>query len=288
MERADLMQALLRTTVGLSRYDPLERIVYYEDFSSNCGGFTETVGNYEGSLDEIIPEMREFRPPQLSNRPMWDTGSAGAMQGSYALKLATRPRTGAVAAATKRLTFRHQGKVRLETYFGFKPEASEMVLSATDVRAFGFLFDLQDDTRRLLPRLRYLNAENGERIGKWQVKSHSPERRDLGDRGETASISHYLPVGYSDVPGGAQDLCYNELPTKMNWHYLAITFDLATMRFVSLRCNDREFDGAPLEPFVLEAWPNLRGLLNTIFFVETDVDKRAFLYLDSVLFSAEG
>lgn len=28
------------------------------------------------------------------------------------------------------------------------------------------------------------------------------------------------------------------------------------------------------------------GLLNTIFFVETDVDKRAFLYLDSVLLEA--
>ena len=52
-------------------------------------------------------------------------------------------------------------------------------------------------------------------------------------------------------------------------------------------CNDKSFDCSMMQPFVLPPWPNLRGLLNTIFFVETDADKRAFLYLDSVLFSAE-
>ena len=57
------------------------------------------------------------------------------------------------------------------------------------------------------------------------------------------------------------------------------------MRFVEFRCNDRVYRDLPL-PFGLQPWPNLRGLLNTIFFLETDVDKRAYLYLDSVLFSS--
>jgi hypothetical protein len=33
------------------------------------------------------------------------------------------------------------------------------------------------------------------------------------------------------------------------------------------------------------AMPNLRSMLNFAFFVETDVDKRAFLFLDSVVVS---
>lgn len=279
---------LLRATPGLSRYDPLERIVYYADFDTGYCGFTETIGNYEGSLDTVIDGMVEFRPPQLSNRPMWDTGTAGTMQGCYALKLATRAKAGSVAAATKRLTWRRLGRVRMETHFGFKPEADELELSETAVRGVGFLLDLQSDQQRLLPRLRYLSAESGNTIGKWQIKTEQPVRKDVGTSGKTASLRHYANEGYTDIPGATQQLCYNELPTKMNWHYLSVTFDLDQMRFTDIQCNDMVFDASGLQPFVLSPWPNLRGLLNTIFFVETDVDKRAFLYLDSVLFSAEG
>ncbi len=37
----------------------------------------------------------------------------------------------------------------------------------------------------------------------------------------------------------------------------------------------------------MPAMANLWCMLNTVFFVETDRDKRAFLYLDSVLLSTE-
>ncbi len=66
------------------------------------------------------------------------------------------------------------------------------------------------------------------------------------------------------------------------------TFNLATMRFETVRCNDIVMNAESLAPFEIAIMPNLRGLLNTIFFVETDVDKRAYLYLDSVLYSTEG
>jgi len=271
--------------VELSRFDPLATIVYHADFNRGYCGFTETIGNYEGSLDTILPGM-SFRAPQLSNFTMWDTGTAGTMNGTYALKLATRPMAGSVTAATKRLTWRKLGKIRLETFFGIKSEATELVLTEADVRAFGVLFDVQDDSRRALPRLRYWNAENGKVIGQWQIKTDQPARQAIGSSGKTASISHYDPVGYTPVPGGQQLLCHNELPTKMNWHYLSVTFDLRSMRFLEFQCNDRKFQDLPA-PFQMKPWPNLRGLLNTIFFVEADVNKRAFLYLDSVLFSWE-
>ena len=41
--------------------------------------------------------------------PTWDFGSHGSFDGSYALKLATKPRTGAQNVAIKRLTFRERG-----------------------------------------------------------------------------------------------------------------------------------------------------------------------------------
>jgi hypothetical protein len=42
-----------------------------------------------------------------------------------------------------------------------------------------------------------------------------------------------------------------------------------------------------VEAMVMPAMANLWCMLNVAFFVETDVDKRAFLYLDSVLLSGE-
>lgn len=270
------------------KFEPLPRIIYHADFDTGYNGFTETIGNYEGTLDEIIPEMADFRPPQLSNRPMWDTGTAGSLDGTYALKLATRPRKGSVAVCTKRLTWTKLSRIRMETWFGIKSEATELRLSETDVRGFGFLLDLQDDRLRMLPRVRYLHARDGQKIGKWQVKVEKPGKRDIGTRGETVSINHYADEGYADIPNGQHEMCGNELASKMNWHYLSVTFNLATMRFETVRCNDIAMDASSLAPFEIAVMPNLRGLLNTIFFVETDVDKRAYLYLDSVLYSTEG
>lgn len=170
---ASITTDLLRASPVLARFDPLDRIIYLADFNLGYCGFTETIGNYEGSLDTILPGMN-FRPPQLSNYTMWDTGTGGTMHGTYSLKLATLPKAGSVTAATKRITWRHLCPVRLEVYFGIKSEATETVLTETDVRAFGILFDLQTDDRRLLPRLRYHNAENGKFIGQWQIKTDHP------------------------------------------------------------------------------------------------------------------
>ena len=162
----------------LSRFDPLERIFFYDDFDEGIRGWSELIGNYEHSLDSMLPEYSDMRPPMLSNLSMWDTGTAGSMEGTYALKLASRARTGSLATSIKRQTFRRRGQIQLECYFTFKPEASELRLSLDDVRAFGVLFDLQDGMNpeyRWMPHLRYLNAH-----GRPYVQSLADERRDKG------------------------------------------------------------------------------------------------------------
>jgi hypothetical protein len=283
----DLRTSLLRAHPRLSRFDPLERILFYDDFDQGYQGWSELIGNYEGSLDSMLPEYQDLRPPMLSNLTMWDTGTAGSMEGTYALKLATRPRAGAVAVGLKRQTWRVRGPVQLEAYFCFKPEASELILSELDVRAVGVLFDVQDSELRWMPHLRYLNAFEGHPATRWQFKSQREPLVQIGDSGKTRSHFHLRPTGWSDVPGGEQILCYNEIATKMNWYYLKVGLDLADRSFTGFQCNDRIYGADGLETMKMPAMANLWCMLNVVFWVEADIDKRAFLYLDSVLLSGE-
>jgi hypothetical protein len=276
----------------LSRYDPLRRIVAFDDFDRGFCGWTQLVGNYEHTLDAMLPGYAQHTQAMLSTLPTWDFGSHGSVDGSYALKLATRPRRGAQNVAIKRLTFRHRGPLRLEFYFTFKPEAAELRLSETDVRSFGFLYDLQTgdteaDAWRVMPHLRFLNAQDGEHVQKWQFKRSTTGFKPIGTEQKTVSHYHLAPQDWLDLEGGGQRLCYNEIPTKVNWHYARFDFDLASMRATHFQCNDRVFDLAAFDSIRIPAMRNLWCMLNLAFFVETDADKRAFLYIDSVCLSGE-
>ena len=76
-----LHSALLRADPRLSKFDPLSRIIFYDDFDVGLQGWSELIGNYEGTLDSMLPGYDDLRPPMLSNLSMWDTGSAGSMEG---------------------------------------------------------------------------------------------------------------------------------------------------------------------------------------------------------------
>jgi hypothetical protein len=285
-----LRKALLAADARLSRFNPLGHILFYDDFDNGINGWSQLIGNYENNLDSILPEYQDLRPPQLSNLTMWDTGTAGSMEGSYALKLATRPQPSSLAVAIKRQTFRQRGRLRFECYFTFKPEAVEMRLGDLDVRAVGVLFDFQDgqDARlRWMPHLRYLNSLEGEKVGRWQFKPQTRPFHQIGGSGKTVSHFHLGPEGWEDVPLPPQTLCYNEIATKMNWHYLRINIDLAERRFTGFQCNDVIYDGDALRVIEIPAMPNLSCMLNVAFFVQADREKRAFLYVDSALLSAE-
>ncbi len=275
------------TQPKMSRFDPLPRIIFFDDFDEGLNGWMELIGNYEGTLDSLLPPYRDLRPPQLSNLTMWDTGTSGSLDGTYAMKIATRATSGHQAVAVKRLTFRKAGPIRLEAYFTFKPEATALRLSDQDVRSVGLLFDLQDDEERVMPHLRYLNSLDGSLVQRWQYKKDRVAFEAIGDEGKTVSHYHLSPEGWLDVPGGEQKLCYNEIATKQNWHYLRLDFDLEAMRYTGFQCNDHVFDVSTLDCIRIPAMPNLWSMLNVAFFAEADTSKRVFFYLDSVLLSGE-
>lgn len=272
---------------GRSRFDPLSRIILHDDFDKGLEGWTALIGNYEDSLDSVLPGYRDLRPPMLSNATMWDTGSAGALDGVYSMKLATRPEEASMAVGIKRVTWRHAGPVQLEAYVTFKPEAAELRLSELDVRAFGVLFDLQDAKERVMPHLRYLNALDGAPVGRWQYKKDRVPMADIGGTGKTRSHFHLSSDGWIDLDADPQPLCYNEIATKQNWHYIRVGFDLATMSYTSFQCNDRVYDVSGIAPMVMPAMANLWCMLNVVFWVETDLDKRSFLFVDSVMLSGD-
>ena len=291
-EAAALRRTLLDADPRLSRFDPLPRIIAYDDFDRGFCGWTQLVGNYEGSLDTMLPGYAQHTHAMLSTLSNWDFGSHGSADGSYALKIATRPQRGAQNVAIKRLTFRKAGPIRIEAYFTFKPEANEMGLSELDVRAVGLLLDLQSGDHenapmRVMPHLRFLNALDGEHVQKWQFKRRTTPFRPLGNSGKTATHYHLAPEDWEDLPGAGQRLCYNEIPTKVNWHYLRFDFDLAAMRCTGIQCNDRTFAPGQHDSIRIPAMRNLWCMLNLAFFAEADVDKRAFLYVDSVCLSGD-
>lgn len=286
-----LRRALIQADPGLSRFDPLPRIISHDDFSRGHCGWSQLVGNYEGSLDTMLPGYAQHTSAMLSTLSHWDAGSHGGVDSSYALKIATRARAGAQNVAIKRLNMRHRGPIRFEMYFTFKPEATELTLGDTAVRSVGLLFDLQGgdrdaDVERVMPHLRFLNAEAGESRHVWQFKA---ERSPFLTAGNTETLTHYhlAPEGWQDLPDGDQKLCYNEIATKVNWAYLRFDFDLETMRPTALRCNDRDFDVSGMEPMRMAAMKNLWCMLNFALFAETDTDRRAFLYVDSVCISGD-
>ncbi len=275
--------AIVSADPSLSRFDPLGRIIFFDDFDGGLSGWTELISASDypdpaRTSFQLPPWNRDYRPPMLSNLTMPDVGTHGALQGTYALKVATRPRAGHFAKSLKRITWRHRGVHQVECFFTYKPEPSGLQLSEDKFRFFGVSLDLQDGEHRYFMGIRYLNALNGGLHQKWQYLSQGFMLPGEGGYGSEA---------FDDVPGGAQRLCYNETVTKINWHYLRWVVDLGKREHVELQCNDRTFDMRGLRPKMRPATPTLQGLLNLGFWVETDADVRCFLLVDSVLLSTQ-
>jgi hypothetical protein len=282
----DAMQkALIRANPKLSRFDPLGRILYFDDFDEGLQGWTSLIGNYEDNLDRMHPGYRQLTTPMLSNLSFWDNGTHGSVDGTYALKMATRPKAGAQTVGIKRLTYPEACPIQIEFWFTFKPEASAQQLLDTDLRSVGILLDLQNDEHRIMPHLRYLNAFEGERVEKWQFKQKTVPFERFSEK--TVTHYHLAERDWQDLSGERQVLCYNEIPTKVNWQYAKIGFDLRTMRYTHFACNDVAYDMSAVGALQIDAMPNLRGMLNVAFFVEADADRRSSLYVDSILVSGE-
>ena len=269
----------------LERFDPLGPILFHDRFDRGLNGWIGLIGNYEDSLDKMLPVFRPMNQPMLSTAVSWDSGSHGAMSSAWAMKIATRPIKGAMNLALKRVAFRKRGPVQVEAWLTAKPEASDPTLSIEDLRSFGIFMDLQSQQHRGLPHIRFLNCLDGEVRHQWQYKERLASDHRVSNSARTRSLSHLAPTGWDDLPDGRQTVCYNELPTKFNWQYLRLVVDTADMSIRAFQFNDRHFDVSSIGMMKMEPWANLDCMLNVGFFVETDSDKRAFLYVDSVLVS---
>ncbi len=290
----------------LSRYNPLPRILFFDDFDEGINGWCELVGNHDNDLDTIRPLVRDLRPAQLSNCTFFDIGTHGAVDGIYSLKLATRPRTNHMNQLIKRLTYVRRGLVQFETYFTYKAEAQFDGKNAGPqqwdgnyhpVEAMFGDFTLSNDVNdgpdgeRHHCALRYMNTDfEGRFVKKWFYKTslQVTTKMQLGGMATPTDYHTVDPKDWKEVPGGDFSLCHNEVPTKINWHYLRWQFDTTKRHNVELQVNDRVMDLRELPvPKYDHKYHSCDRLLNFCIDVRTHMPVRNFLFLDSVLVSVD-
>ncbi len=51
-----------RRSAAQSRFDPLPRIIAFDDFDRGICGWTQLVGNYEHTLDSMLPGYAQHTP----------------------------------------------------------------------------------------------------------------------------------------------------------------------------------------------------------------------------------
>ena len=64
VSQATLYRALLAADPRLSRFNPLPRMLAFDDFDEGANGWCELIGNHDGNLDNISPMLADLRPPQ--------------------------------------------------------------------------------------------------------------------------------------------------------------------------------------------------------------------------------
>lgn len=306
-----LASAIRASDPLLSKFNPLRRILAFDNFNEGINGWTELLGNYDGAgdLGTVDDHMRDFRPPQLSNLTFFDTGSHGGMTGTYAMKLATREYPGHTATAIRRLTMSGRGRVQIEAYFTYKSETQlgtgaddfgevkwdgNLHPSEAHFGAFTVATDICGDGGiRYHTVARYQNADTDgnfvRQIMYPVVPEPTPKEHLEGkiDLEYGADFTAPNPEDWKPV-GEPFELCYNEVPTKINWHYLRWVVDTKERRNVEIQINDQLIDMSDVPvPVYEERYESLDNLLNFYFSVRTLSGVRNFLYLDSVLISTE-
>lgn len=297
----------------LSRFQPLSTVLAYDDFSRGTGGWLELMPNFTQpgfKARESVIDKARWGPTMLSTASFNYMGTHGAMSGIYSLKLATRPRAnryedipapGSMAHAIKRLSvFRPPGLIQLEMWFAYTPEQDRIGLGEKDIRAFGVAFDIQDAEHRYFAGVRYLNSVNGDVQRRWQMLRAADGITDkdwaYGREGEWNKKgidamwygrrhADGSADGYRFLENGVQKLCYNESDDKINWSYLRLTLDAKQRAYVELQSGAKVFDLRGSSPTLVAPYAGIENLLNPLIWVETDTNRRVFLFVDSVLIS---
>lgn len=299
---------------GLGKFQPLANILCYDDFDKGLCGWMNLMPNYTldnfGVRDSIV-EKTQWGPIMLSTATFRYPGTHGSMDGIYSLKLATRPvanpyqmppAPGSISHAIKRLTMhRKPGLLQYEMWYAYTTEQDRWGLSENDIRAFGICFDMQDEKARNFIGVRYLNAIDGQLKKEWQfIQAAKVSDREwaydtegdwckrgvdpmwYGKRHGDGSAD-----GFKFIPNSRQELCYNESDDKINWLYLRLLFDLEKKEYVELQSRDRVFDLRGIRATDTSPYQRIEGLLNPVIWIETDSNRRVFLYVDSVVISVD-
>ena len=300
---------------GLGKFRPLSRVITYDDFDLGFNGWMDLTPNFvyaDFRSDASVVDLEKWGPTMLSAAPMRFAASHGSMEGTYSLKLSTRPvanryeeplAPGGMGIAIKRLSnFEDPEKIQMEAWYAYTPQQDRLGLGEADIRAFGFFFDLQDTEHRYMAGVRYVNSVNGKTLKKWQYwrvsEGVTPEDWHFGMKNgwqqpgiDNQWYGRRYPDGSADgfqwIPDGEQDLLYNETPDKINWLYFRFTFDYRRRQYIELQSANRVFDLRGLEPTLAPRYQRINNLVNPVFFIETDTNRSVNLFLDSVVYSTE-
>ena len=72
-----------------------------------------------------------------------------------------------------------------------------------------------------------------------------------------------------------------------NWLYFRFLFDMEKREYVELQSCKKTFDLRGIQPTLAPTYANIDDLLNASLWIETDTERRAFLYVDSIVISLE-
>ena len=307
----------------LSRFQPLKRILICDVFNTGFNGWMEIMPNFcDGPNFEESPSIvskHQWPSMMLSTATFRYPGSHGSMSGQYSLKVSTRPfanpyceppAPGSMGQAIKRISFHHADRryLQFEMWFAYTAEQDKCDgsgrlpgLHEESIRSFGAGWDLQERGQRYFAGVRYLNSVDGNLQKKWQIVY--PSAKDdcewaYGTEGDWC-VKGVDPFwfgrrypdgrhdGFKDIPDAHQALCYNETDCKINWQYLRVVIDTDKREYVEMQCQDKTFDLGRHPIYTIPGYERIDNLMNPLVWVETDANRRVFLYVDSVVVSQE-
>ena len=129
MEGEDV-ERVLSYERGLGKFRPLSRVITYDDFDLGFNGWMDLTPNFvyaDFRSDASVVDLEKWAPTMLSAAPMRFAASHGSMEGTYSLKLSTRPvanryeeplAPGGMGIAIKRLSnFEDPEKIQMEAWY---------------------------------------------------------------------------------------------------------------------------------------------------------------------------
>jgi hypothetical protein len=293
-------------------FRPLPRLLTADDFDTGMCGWLDLRPNFVGpdfaAHDQEI-DLEHWGPVMLSSATYPFSGTHGSAAGTYSLRLCTRypaaepdrpPAPGSMSLAIKRLSLPEQaGLLRVEALIAYTTEQDRPGLGVDAMRAFGLMIDLQDDDHRFMPGVRFVNTAGGVPQRRWQFYSRTTDDDATWSYGREgwhqAGIDpQWFGVRSADgstsattwFDGPGQQPIYNETDDKINWMPFSLTVDLDRRAYHSFRFGHRRYRfPADVGPTLAPPYAGIDHLLNPVFFVETDADRRVSLYVDSVVIS---